>query len=163
MRRTAGDKFDQARIVEVAEAFDDVPVQSEEVLQGLLEEMAPVLCGAREVLVATVPEIGFVFVGGLNLALQILRKFRLEYRVRQLLEQHRREINVGFEGQPVTLEISENPQQRQISLGCGFEQPFQTVGPGTVVHDPWQMRMQRERKIAVGPAILHAGVLESLF
>ena len=44
----------------------------------------------------------------------------------------------------VALEISKQPEQREVGFGGGFVKPFQPVRPRAMVDHPGQMRVQRE-------------------
>ena len=55
-----------------------------------------------------------VLVRGLDLPQQVLGKFVLEYRMRKLLQQNRREIHVGLQRQALLLQFAKDSQQRKI-------------------------------------------------
>ena len=90
------------------------------------------------------------------LRLEVVGELRDEDRVRELLEQDGREIEVAVEADVVALEIFEHAQQRQIGLGGGFVEPLHAMRPGAVVDDVGQMRVQGEGEEACR-LILRAG------
>src|SRR4029077_1556079 len=96
MRGRAGENFDGADVIEVAEATDDVAAEVVEVAQHLFEECLPVLCNISQVSVADGGELLLVLTGGGDLALNVLGEFVLEDGMGQLLQQDRRKIDVGF-------------------------------------------------------------------
>ena len=53
-------------------------------------------------------------------------------------------LRLQLQGDAVALEISEHAEQREIGFGGGFVQPLHAVGPGAVVDDVGQMRVQGE-------------------
>ena len=85
-----------------------------------------------------------VFARGLHFALEVFRELRLEDRMRELLEQDRRQIDVRLEVNAFAFELADDAQQRQVRFGGGFTQPFQTVRPRAVVHHVRQVRVQGE-------------------
>jgi hypothetical protein len=75
---SAGDDLDEALVVEVAEAFDDVAVEGFEVAEGFGEVVLP---EAREFGVVGLvdgDEVGFVFAGGDDFALDVFGELGFE-------------------------------------------------------------------------------------
>ena len=89
-------------------------------------------------------EVGFVFAGGDDLALDVARELGLEDGVGELLEQDGREVEIAVEGDAVALEVAEDAEQRKIGFGGGFVKPLDAMGPGAVVDDVGQMGVERE-------------------
>src|SRR5487761_1080438 len=125
MRRGAGDDVDQPCIGGVPKSSNEVFVERLKMVQRLLKKSAPVPGGLRQVSLVVLVEVGLVFNCGNNFAFEVLRKFRPENRVRQLLQQNWRDVQIGFERDSVTLQIPQHAQQRQIGFSSGFMQPFQ--------------------------------------
>jgi hypothetical protein len=140
----AGDDLDQADVVEVAEALDDVAAEGVEVVERLGEEAVPEAGGLGEVGVAGLDEVGLVFAGGDDLAGEVVGELGDEDGVGELLEQDGREIEVAVEGDAVALEVAEDAQEREVGFGGGFVQPLHAVRPGAVVDDVGQVGVQRE-------------------
>ena len=68
----AGDDLDQAGVVEVAEAVDDVAVEGVEVVERGGKETAPEARGLREMGVARLDEVGLILSCGHDLARKVL-------------------------------------------------------------------------------------------
>jgi len=78
----AGDDVDEADVVEVAEAFDDVSIEVPEVFEGLREEALPEAGALGQVSFAGLDEVGLVFAGSDDLAGEVVGKLGDEDRVR---------------------------------------------------------------------------------
>ncbi len=161
--RAAGDDLDQAGVVEVAEALNDVSVQRVEVLQRGLKEAPPEARGLGQVVVAGLDEVGLVLARGDDLARDVLGKLGDEERMGELLQQDRREIEVEVGRDPIPFQIAQHPQQRQIGLGGGLVQPLHAMRPGAVVHHIGQMRMEGDGEKACRSfrCLRHEGLQES--
>jgi hypothetical protein len=142
--RRAGDDVDQARVVEVAEAFDDVLAESVEVVEGLGEEAVPEAGGLGVVGLAGLGKEGLVFAGGHHLAAEILGELREEDRVGELLEQDGRKVEIAVQADAVTFQIPKGAQKREIGLCSGLVEPLHAMRPGAVIDDVGQMRVQRD-------------------
>ena len=140
----AGDDVDQADVVEVAEAGDDVVVEVIEVFEGLREEAMPEAGGLGEVGFAGLDEEGLVFAGGDDLAVEVVGEFGDEDGMRELLEKDGGEIEVAVETDLVALEIFEDAEEREVGFGGGFVEPLHAMRPGAVIDDVGQMRVQGE-------------------
>ena len=92
--------------------------------------------------VAGLEEKGFVFAGGYDLAGQVVRELGEEDRVRELLEQDGREIEIAVETDVVAFEIFEDPEEGEVGFGGGFVEPLESMGPRAVIDDIGKMRMQ---------------------
>jgi len=146
----AGDDLDQTEVVEVAEAGDDVAVEVVELVEGFGEEALPEARGFGEVIFAGAFEEGFVFAGGVDLALDVARELGEEDGVGELLEEDGREIEVAVEGDAIAFEVAEDAEEREIGFCGGFEEPLHAVGPGAVVDDVGKMGVQGEGKESGG-------------
>ncbi|MGH9596050.1 MAG: hypothetical protein ACRD3K_04540 [Edaphobacter sp.] len=144
MGGSAGDDFDETDVVEVTEAGDDVAIEAMEVFECLGEEALPEACGLGEMGFAGLYEVGFVFAGGDDLAVQVVGELGDEDRVSELLEEDGGEIEVAVETDAVALEIFEDAEKREIGFGGGFVEPLHSMRPGAVVDDVGQMRVQGE-------------------
>jgi hypothetical protein len=142
-----GDDLDEAGVVEVAEASDDVSVKGAEVFECLREETMPEPRSLRQVSLAGLDEVGFVFAGGDDLAIEIVGKFRDEDRMRELFEKDWREIEIAVEADLVPFQIAKDSKQRKIGLRGGLVKPLHTMRPGAVVDYVRQMGVQRKGKI----------------
>ncbi len=141
---SAGDDVDEADVVEVAEAGDDVVVEVIEVFEGLREEAVPEAGGLGEVSFAGLDEEGLVFAGGDDLAVEVVGELGDEDGVGELLEKDGREIEVAVEADAVALEVFEDAEEREIGFGGGFVEPLHAVRPGAVIDDVGQVRVQGE-------------------
>ncbi len=108
MGGAAGDDVDEADVVEVAEAGDDVAVEGVEVFEGLREEAMPEAGGLGEVGFAGLDEEGLVFAGSDDLAVEVVGELGDEDGVRELLEEDGGEIEIAVEADVVALEIVEH-------------------------------------------------------
>ncbi len=157
---TAGDDLDQAGVVEVAKAFDDVAAEGVEVVEGVGEVLVPEAGELGVVELADGEEVGLVFAGGEDLALEVAGEVGFEDGVSELLEDGR-EIEAAVEGDAVALEIAEDLEQREVGFGGGFMEPFDAMRPGAVVDDPREMGVEREgekaRGLAVGTGAVRLG------
>ena len=149
----AGDDLDEAGVVEVAKAFDDVAVEGIEVVEGVGEVFLPEAGELGVVEFADGEEVGFVFAGGEDFALEVAGEVGLEDGVGELLEEDGREIEAAVEGDAVALEIAEDAEERKVGFGRGFVEPLDAVGPGAVVHDPREMGVESEGEKASGLAV----------
>jgi len=140
----AGDDVDEADVVEVTEAGDDVAVEVIEVFEGLREEAVPEAGGLGEVSFAGLDEEGLVFAGGDYFAIEIVGELCDEDGVRELLEEDGREVEIAVEADLIAFEIFEDAEKREIGFSGGFVEPLHTVRPGAVIDDVGQMRMQGE-------------------
>ncbi len=131
----AGDDLDQAGVVEVAKAFDDVAAEGSEIVEGGGEEAAPEAGGLGEVEVAGLDEVGLVFPRGDDLASEIFGELGDEVGMAELLEQNRREVDDEVGGDSVSLEVGEDAEQRKVGLCGGLVQPLDAVRPRAVVDD----------------------------
>jgi len=147
---SAGDDLEQAFVVEVAEAADDVAREVVELIEGFAEEALPEAGGFGVLMFAHAVEVGFVFAGGGDFALDVARELGDEDGVGELLEQNGREIEIAVEGDAVTLKTAEDAQEREVGFGSGFKEPLHAVGPGAVIDDVGKVRVQREREKARG-------------
>ena len=147
---SAGDDVDEADLVEVAEAADDVAVEGVEVVEGLGEEAVPEAGGLGEVMVAGLGEEGLVFAGGGDLAGEVAGELGDEDGVGELLEQDGGEIEVAVEADAVALEVGEHAEEREVGFGGGFVEPLDAVRPGAVVDDVGQVRVQSEGEKTFG-------------
>ena len=146
----AGDDVDEAGLLEVLEALDDVAVEGLEVVQRLLKEVLPEAGGLGVVGLAGLGEEGLVFAGVDDLAGNVFRELGEEDGVGELLEQNGREIEVAVEADAIGLEASEDAQERKVGLCGGFMEPLHAVRPGAVIDDVWQMGVEREGQEACG-------------
>src|ERR1019366_3820978 len=87
--RAAGDDLDQAGVVEVPEALDDVSPKRVEVGKRSREEAAPEAGGLGQVSIAGLDEVSLILARGDDLASEVLGELGDEERVRQLLQQDR--------------------------------------------------------------------------
>ncbi len=149
----AGDDLDEALVVEVAEAFDDVAVESFEVMQGVREIFLPEAGELGVVEFADGEEVGLVFAGGQDLAVEIAREVGFEDGVGELLKEDGREVEAAVEGDAIALEVAEDAEERKVSFGSGFVEPLDAMGPGAVVDDPGKVGMEREGEEASGLAV----------
>ena len=140
----AGDDLDEALVVEVAEALDDVAVERLEVADGIGETLAPEAGGLGVAGFAHRGEVGFIFAGGDDLALDVLGELGFEDGMGKLFEQDGRQVEVAVEGDAVALEIAEDAEQRQVGLGGSFMEPLNAMWPGSVVDDVRQVGVQGE-------------------
>ena len=147
---SAGDDVDEAGVVEVAEAADEIAVVVIEVFEGLREEAMPEARSFGEMCLAGLDEEGFVFAGGDDFAIEVVREFGDEDGVSELLEQDGGEVEIAVETDVVALEIFEHAEQREIGFGGCFVEPLHTVGPSAVIDDVGQMRVQGEGKKSCG-------------
>ncbi len=148
----AGDDLDQAGIVEVAKAFDDVAVEGLEVGEGVGEIFLPEAGELGVVEFADGEEVGFIFAGGEDLALEIAGEVGLEDGVGKLLEEDGGEIEAAVEGDAVALKIAEDAEERKVGFGGGFVEPLNAMRPGAVIDDPGQVGMEGEGEEAGGLA-----------
>ena len=100
--------------------------------------------GLGEVGFAGLDEEGLVFAGGDDFAVEVVGELGDEDGVGELLEQDGREIEVAVEADVVALEVFEHAEEREIGFGGGFVEPLHAVGPGAVIDDVGQMRVQGE-------------------
>ena len=150
---SAGDDLDEADVVEVAEAVDDVAVEGVEVFEGLREEAVPEAGGLGEVGFAGLDEEGLVFARGDDLAREVVGELGDEDGVGELLEQDGGEIEVAVEADVVALEVFEHAEEREVGFGGGFVEPLHAVRPGAVIDDIGQMRVQGEGEKTLGRAL----------
>ncbi len=145
---SAGDDFEQAFVVEVAEAADDVAGEVIELIEGFAEEALPEAGGFGVLMLAHAVEVGFVFAGGGDFSLEVARELGDEDGVGELLEQDGRKIEVAVEGDAVALKTAEDAQEREVGFGGGFQEPLHAVGPGAVIDDVREVSVQGEREKA---------------
>jgi len=101
---------------------------------------------------AGLDEEGFVFAGSDDLAIEVIGKLGDEDGVRELFEENWGKIEIAIEPDAVALEVFEHAKEREIGLGGSFVEPFHAMGPGAVIDDVRQMRVQGEGEIACGPS-----------
>ena len=106
--RGASDDLDQAGVVEVAEAPNDVAAERVEVFERGGEEAAPEARGLGQVHVAGLDEESLVLARGDDLAGQVFGKFGEEERVGELLQQDGRQVDVEVRGHPVALQVAQH-------------------------------------------------------
>jgi hypothetical protein len=92
MGGAARDDFDEALVVEVAKAADDVTVERLEVGEGLREVGMPVAGELGVLHFAHGAEVRFVFAGCNNFALNVFGELGFEDRVSELLEEDGGEV-----------------------------------------------------------------------
>jgi hypothetical protein len=97
-------------------------------------------------------EVGFVFAGGENLAIEVAGEVGLEDGVGELLEEDGGEIEAAVEGDAVALKIAEDAEERKVGFGGGLVEPLDAMRPGAVIDDPGKMGMKGEREEACGLA-----------
>src|SRR5579859_1403384 len=148
VRGAASDDLDGAAVIKTLKAANDVGAKIVKMAQRAFVEALPEARDLHHVALALQAEVFRVLVRGFNLAQQIFGEFVLKNRMRELLQQNRREIYVRLERQPLLLQFGENPQQWQVGLRRGFVQPLHAVRPGAVIHYVWKVRMQRKRHVA---------------
>jgi hypothetical protein len=64
--------------------------------------------------------------------------------VRELFEEDRGEIEIAVKTDVVALEVLEHAEEREIGLGGSLVEPLHSMGPGAVIDDVRQVRVQRE-------------------
>jgi len=149
---TAGDDLDQAGVVEVAEALDDVAVKVLEVSEGVAKILLPEAGELSVVELADGEEVGFIFAGGEDLAIEVAGEVSFEDGVGELLEEDGGKIEAAVEGDAVALEVAEDAEERKVGFGSSFVEPLDPVGPGTVIDDPGQVGVEGEGEEARGLA-----------
>src|SRR5689334_10649135 len=148
VRRATRDDVNGAGLIEAAEAADNIGTQIVKLAQALLVKALPEMGHSYHVMIALRIEVCSVLVCGLYFAHEVLRKFILEDRMRELLQENRREVHVGLKRQAMLFKISEYAQQRQVCFCGRFMQPLHSMGPRAVIHHVWQVGMKSERHIA---------------
>ena len=113
-------------------------------LQGVGEEVLPEAGGLGVVRFADGDEVGLVFAGGDDLALEVVGELGAEDGVGELLEEDGGEIEVAVERDAVALEVAEDAEQRKVGFGGGFVEPLDAMRPGAVVDDIGQVGVQRQ-------------------
>jgi len=144
----ASNDFDQAGVVEVTEAFDDVAIEGLEVGEGVREIFLPEAGELGVMKFANGQEVGFVLAGGQDLAIEIAWEVCLEDWMGELFEEDGGEIEAAVEGDAVALEIAEDAEERKVGFGGGLVEPLDAMGPGAVIDDPGKMGMEGEREEA---------------
>lgn len=142
--RPAGDDLNKTSIVEVAEAGGNITVESPEVFQRLREKAMPEARRFCEVGFAGLDEESLVFTSCDDLAVQVIREFRDEDGVGQLLQQHWRKIEIAMKADVIAFKTPQNPQQREVRFSRSLVKPFHAVRPGAMVDDVRQMSVQCE-------------------
>ena len=143
----AGNDLDQTDIVEMPEAGDDIAIESAKVFESLGKKTVPETRRLGEMGLPGLDEKGFILSCSDNFSLEIFRKLGDKGRMRKLLEQDRREIQIALKPYPVPFQMAQNSKQRKISFGCGFVEPLHSVRPGSMMNDVRQMSMQRKGEI----------------
>ena len=116
--------------------------------ERLLIKTAPEACNFRRMGIALTLEIFSILVRRFDFAIHIIGELLLEYRMRELLQQDRRKIHIGFQREFLLLQLGKNPQQGQIGLGCGLMQPLHSMRPGSVIHHIRKVGMKSETDIS---------------
>jgi len=142
--RSAGDDVDQANVIEVAEAGDDVSVEMIEVFESLGEETLPEAGSFGEVDISRLEEEGFVFARGDDLAREVIGELCNEDGVRELLEKDRREIKVAVEADAVALEVPKDAEEWQVGFSSRFVEPLHTMRPRAMVDHIGQVGVKGE-------------------
>ena len=140
----AGDDVDEAKVVEVAEAFDDVAVEGFEVVEGVGEVLVPETGELGVVELADGEEVGFVFAGGDDLALDVVGEVSLEDGVGELLEKDGGEVQIAMQSDSVALEIGEDSEKREVGFSGCLVEPLDAMGPGSVIDDVGEMSVEGE-------------------
>ena len=140
--RAAGEDFDHAVVVEVAESLDDVAAEGVEIVQRGGEEAPPEARGLGEVEIAGLDEIGLVFAGGDDFASEVPGELGDEDWMGELFQQDGRQIEVEVGGDTVAFEVAEHAQQGKVGFGSCFEQPLDAMRPGAVVDDVGEVGVQ---------------------
>ncbi len=110
------------------------------------EEALPEARGLGVGVFADGQEEGLVFARGEDLAFEIAGELGAEDRMRELLEQDGRKIEIAVERDVVAVEAIERAEQREIGFRGGLEKPLDAVGPTAMVDDIGQMGVQRQGK-----------------
>src|SRR5580658_438752 len=124
MRRSTGNQLNQALVVELAKSANDIEPQRLEVIQRFREKAVPEPRRFRKVVLAGGDEECLILLRGSNLAFEITRKLRLEHRMRQLLQQHRGQVQVAAQRNSIALQVAQHAQQWQVGFSRRLMQPL---------------------------------------
>jgi hypothetical protein len=144
--RPAGEDLDRALLLEPAEAGHDVhALRPHEVLERVAVEALPALGECGEGGFAGAAEPRPVLGGGRDLLPEIVAELAMEIGMRQLLAQHRGEIDRDPE-RSATGALVEHAREREVGLRHRLVEPVHSMRPAAVMQHPRQMGVEHERE-----------------